>query len=61
MTPTIDNNEFHEYNIVDKNVIIDRIKSLAIALSKKAGNNLRIEIDTNGKVESSKVRITEFL
>jgi hypothetical protein len=61
MTAPVDKTAEREYTIPDKAVIIADVKALAIALSKKYGCNIRIEADANGKMESAKVKVTEFL
>ena len=61
MSDPIDTKRDCDYTIPDRAVIIANVKALAIELSKKYGCNIRIEADANGKMESAKVKVTEFL
>ena len=46
--------------IPTKAEIIQSIKTSAITLSKVYGDNIKIEIDINPKIDSLKFRVTEF-
>ena len=56
---SIDKQPENKY-IPSKSEIIQSIKTHAIMLSKVYGDNIKIEIDINPKIDSLKFRVTEF-
>ena len=45
---------------ISKSEIIQHIKNYSIMLSKVYGDNIKIEVDINPKIDSLKFKITEF-
>ena len=55
----IDKQSDNKY-IPSKKEIVQSIKTYAIMLSQVYGDNIKIEIDINPKIDSLKFRVTEF-
>jgi hypothetical protein len=51
-----------DYNYSDlKNEVVKSLRDLSLKLAERYDGNIKIEIDTNVKMKSSKIKITEFI